>query len=346
MMVITRFLKHKNLLSKSLLLGITILASQAAHARCVIINEYTMPNGRRVVCFGDIHVDSLDGAKAEQDAFIEVAKTQRAYCIVEDLLGYKGNNAPIQNAIDELCDEVLARPRDFIGYPMSAIAGLAARCAAEGIECHNAEYRYASSMLHWKKNQGRNARNLHESVMREIKEIINDTCRNTYVNRIAFAALLDKHYFAFTDPRCNVDEKYEHVIFQAYSDLFDLRLITHLEQVLADSKDNRPIFIFVGAKHSRAVDRYLHQKYHDDGNFFYKSSSTANQDVDVSFDTNYRVDIKKYFESENKSRVHKKETPPPRQHLVQNLAKEVQNKLSHGGDEYLEFYEYRKKDRK
>lgn len=369
MMVITHFLKHKNLLIKSLLLAAAMLASQATQATCFAIDEHIMVNGRKVICFGDFHIDSLDEAEVEQDNLIKIAKKRGAYCIVEDSFSYDGNDLHVRNYIDKiLYNDLMSDSRNSAKYQITSLSGLARKCAAAGIECHNAETRFAL--------QSDSIRS--DEMIQEIEGAFDEVRQSPDMNKETLNILRGKCDCAIAAIRHNISTG----IYEALgliNELFELKLIAHIEQLLANEEDQRDIFIFAGFEHGNTVNKYLQNKYHS-----HKNSNTMYDQVYPSFNddvttavyfekdqspeflsnlvSKYRIDVKKYFEPTQQQQDDQKdesvsdeasgESQPQKKHaarrqIVQELAQEVRKRTSNSEqtperDGYLEFYEYHK----
>lgn len=277
-MIVVQFLTEK-FVRVGLFVAIAMLMPSIVRATCVAIDDYTMSNGRRIVCFGDCHINSFDGAKAEQDVWVEVAREHSAYCIVEDGLGYKGDNLDVRNVIDnDLFHRALLYPYDIIKYPTSAIAGLAARCATAGLQCYNAEYRYAEIASIMKKESGANVKELAgfcESMIQEIEEGLRELREDSTIDRNELDALRSSCDHAIFDLRHRVETMGDEdsIAEKASMPLFDARLIAHLKQLLANQEDKRTIFIFVGLDHAMKIKDFLYCKYVLYGNAHHKITS-------------------------------------------------------------------------
>lgn len=313
-------LKKKSVFSVGVLLVMMMLIPITARATCYSIDDYIMPNGRRILCFGDVHIDSFDGAKTEQDVLVGVAQERGAYCIVEDSLGYKGNDLRVSNVRDEWLYSSLVSMHDGAGSPMTALLGSAGRFAAEGIDCHNAECRHADIAYSYATYASRSAEELgglYEAMIQEIEEVFYEVRAKSNMSQDNLAALRRKCDRVITDLRHGGGIWQKDDLDALYFELFDLKLVAHLEQVLANQGDNRPIFIFAGAAHTRAVDKYLRQRcdvHKERPVRNYRVQSSVMVDLkrmkDISdrarwleeadkFIKKYRVDIRGYFAQED-----------------------------------------------
>lgn len=229
-----------------------LLAMGNSHATCVFVNKYETPDGRSVFCLGDWHEGKHDDAVAEQDAFIEIAKKRNAHCIIEDVLGYTGDNYKLRDSFDAIYYDRLMSWSEKFSHHMSALPDLANRCMAKGIDYVNIECRYELHSLY--KNRGRTQNNADVLLSEKLWEEINDCIQKGYLSefvdfkqrRVSVRALKVPISFGYA--------------FDITSWLVDALVVRRLDELLV-CDDMRPIFIFTGMSHLRGVGAHLRHKW-------------------------------------------------------------------------------------
>lgn len=258
--------KYKIGLLSFLMAGVGLI-----NADCVSLDKYVAPNGRKIYLLGDWHRSTRNRAQKEQDAFIKAAKERGAYCIIEDIWDYRGDNYQVRQRMDDICYEEIVKGNDQFRYPVTALTGLAGRCAASNIPYFNAEYRHVFNLM----GSGSDA---NEIIGDEIDKMTDEV--RTYRDRaIAYSDFL---------PTCadrgldnHIKQKLGKLNFKntmhMSMQLFNARIVHCLYELLSDSEDQRDIFIFAGADHIRFIDEQM--------NIYFRCSKVYHPGGPVGFDS-------------------------------------------------------------
>lgn len=241
--------------------GFLMVAAGSANAVCVSIDKYVATNGRKIYLFGDAHIGSRDGVQKEQDAFIAVAKERGAYCIVEDIHDYKGDNYHIGQCIDDTFYHKMFDWSDALKQPESALLGITGACAAGTVACFNAEWRQFEHSIALLTHLFADSGYLKESITlancQAIDNIVDEVrgYRDEGVNYKRCLRYFNKKGISGSMAALLDNDRTDFTLMTM--ELLDARIIHHLYRTLLNNEDRRDLFIFAGYSHIKNVCEYM-----------------------------------------------------------------------------------------